>query len=80
MREEEAACLIILKKSVRECAEANFPHGACRICLITLEAALKAQMDINAHELAMMQEEAWLTGNYCSCQDDEININCTGCF
>lgn len=80
MREEEDACLTILKKSVRECAEANFPHGACRICLITLEAALKAQIDINEYELALMEEEAWLTGNYCSCQYDEININCTGCF
>ena len=80
MREEEQACLTILKKSVRECAEANFPHGACRICLVTLEAALKAQIDINEHELALMQEEQWLTGDYCACSDDEINLNCTGCF
>ena len=80
MREEEQACLTILKKSVRECAEANFPHGACRICLVTLEAALKAQIDINEHELALMQEEQWLNGNYCACRDDEINVNCTGCF
>jgi hypothetical protein len=80
MREEEQACLTILKKSVRECAEANFPHGACRICLVTLEAALKAQIDINEHELALMQEEQWLTPNYCACRDDEINVNCTGCF
>lgn len=80
MREEEQGCLTILKKSVRECAEANFPHGACRICLVTLEAALKAQIDINEHELALMQEEQWLTGDYCACGDDEINVNCTGCF
>jgi hypothetical protein len=80
MREEEQACLTILKKSVRECAEANFPHGPCRICLVTLEAALKAQININEHELELMQEEAWLTGNYCVCRDDEINLNCTGCF
>ena len=80
MREEEQSCLTILKKSVRECAEANFPHGACRICLVMLEAALKAQIDINEHELALMQEEQWLTGNYCACRDDEINVNCTGCF
>jgi len=80
MREEEEACLTILKKSVRECAEANFPHGACRICLVTLEAALKAQIDINEHELALMQEDAWLNGNDCSCREDHINLNCTGCF
>jgi hypothetical protein len=80
MREEEQACLTILKKSVRECAEANFPHGACRICLVTLEAALKAEIDINQHELELMQDEQWLTGHYCACRDDEINLNCTGCF
>ena len=80
MREDEMACLTILKKSVRECAEANFPHGPCRICLVTLEAALKAQIDINQHELELMQEEQWLTGDYCACRDDEINLNCTGCF
>ena len=80
MREEEEACLTILKKSVRECAEANFPHGACRICLVTLEAALNAQIDINEHELALMHEDEWLTGHYCCCRDDEINLNCTGCF
>ena len=80
MREDEMACLTILKKSVRECAEANFPHGACRICLVTLEAALKAQIDINQHELELMEEEQWLTGHYCGCRDDEINLNCTGCF
>jgi len=80
MREVEHACLTILKKSVRECAEDNFPHGPCRICLVTLEAALKAQIDINEQELELMQEEAWLTENYCSCSDDHINLNCTGCF
>jgi hypothetical protein len=80
MREEEEGCLTILKKSVRECAEANFPHGACRICLVTLEAALKAQIDINEHELALMQEDAWLNGNNCYCREDHINLNCTGCF
>jgi hypothetical protein len=80
MREEEQACLTILKKSVRDCAEANFPHGPCRICLVTLEAALKAQIDINENELALIQEEEWLTDYYCACRDDEINVNCTGCF
>ena len=51
-------CLTIIRRSVRECAEANFPDGPCILCLRTLQAALKAKEHMEA--LNIWENDPWL--------------------
>lgn len=51
-------CLTIIRRSVRECAEANFPDGPCLVCLKSLHAALKAKEQMQA--LNIWETDPWL--------------------
>lgn len=79
MNPDVEQCLAVIRRSVRVCAEANFPYGPCRLCIVTLRAALNVRIDME-DEWEENEEEEFVYIDPCSCRDGQININCSGCF